>query len=126
LITLNNNEKWNSNGFKITSIHLLGGAINNNAIARNTTLGKAIERVVDDPEDNMLEYVYNHIENHDALGLLGAQHNLPLPRHYHERNIESELVPMVVLIVLIPLLSYLEIITVYTWDIGCSIHLRTC
>jgi hypothetical protein len=94
LITLNNNEKWNSNGFKITSIHLLGGAINNNAIARNTTLGKAIERVVDDPEDNMLEYVYDHIENHDALGLLGAQHNLPLPRHYHERNIESELVPI--------------------------------
>jgi hypothetical protein len=44
----------------------------------------------------MLEYVYSHIENHDALGLhsLGAQHNLPLPRHYHERNTESELVPV--------------------------------
>lgn len=100
LVTLNNNEKWNSNGFKITSIHLLGAAINNDAIARNTTLGKAIEKLVGDfynlydPEDNMLEYVYNHIENHDALGLLGVQHNLPLPRHYHERNIESELVPI--------------------------------
>lgn len=100
LVTLNNDEKWTNNGFKITSIHLLGAAINNNAIARNTTLGKAIEKVVDDfynlydPEDNMLEYVYSHIENHDALGLLGAQHNLPLPRHYHERNTESELVPI--------------------------------
>jgi hypothetical protein len=100
LVTLNNNQKWNNNGFKITSVHLLGAAINNNAIARNTTLGKAIEKIVDDfynlydPEDNMLEYVYSHIENHDALGLLGAQHNLPLPRHYHERNIESELVPI--------------------------------
>jgi Alpha/beta hydrolase of unknown function (DUF900) len=100
LVTLNNNGKWNSNGFKITSIHLLGAAINNNAISRNTTLGNAIEKVVDDfynlydPEDNMLEYVYSHIENRDALGLLGAQHNLPLPRHYHERNVESELVPI--------------------------------
>lgn len=100
LVTLNNNEKWTNNGFKITSVHLLGAAINNNAISRNTTLGKAIEKVVDDfynlydPEDNMLEYVYSHIVNQGALGLLGAQHNLPLPRHYHERNIESELVPI--------------------------------
>lgn len=100
LVALNNSEKWNNNGFKIRSVHLLGAAINNNAIASNTTLGQAIEKVVDDfynlynPEDNMLEYVYSHIENHNALGLLGAQHNLALPRHYHERNIESELVPI--------------------------------
>ena len=46
--TLSNNKKWNDNGFKITSVHLLGEAINNSAIARNATLGKAIGKVVDD------------------------------------------------------------------------------
>jgi esterase/lipase superfamily enzyme len=101
LVALSNNQTWNNNNsFNIKSVHLLGATIDRNATASNTAFGKAIEDIVDNfynlrnPEDNMLEYVYRHIENHDALGLLGIQHSLPLPRDYSERQVDSEIPPI--------------------------------
>ena len=102
LISLSNSQEWNTtnNDFNITSVHLLGAAIDRNAIASNTTFGKAIEKVVGNfynlrnPEDNMLEYAYKYVENDDALGLLGIQHSLPLPRDYIERQVDSEIPPI--------------------------------
>jgi alpha/beta hydrolase family protein DUF900 len=102
LISLSNSHEWNTtnNDFNITSVHLLGAAIDRNAIASNTTFGKAIEKVVGNfynlrnPEDNMLEYAYKYVENDDALGLLGIQHSLPLPRDYIERQVDSEIPPI--------------------------------
>jgi hypothetical protein len=102
LISLSNSQEWNTtnNDFNITSVHLLGAAIDRSAIASNTTFGKAIEKVVGNfynlrtPEDNMLEYAYKYVENDDALGLLGIQHSLPLPRDYIERQVDSEIPPI--------------------------------
>jgi hypothetical protein len=105
LITINNNQTLdknvnNNSNFNIKSVHFLGAAIDRDAAASNTTFGKAIENVVDNfynlrnPEDNMLEYVYRHMENRDALGLLGIQHSLPLPRGYSERQVDSEILPI--------------------------------
>ena len=96
-----NNQEVNTNSdFNITSVHLLGAAIDRSEIAANTTFGKAIEKVVDNfhnlrnSEDNMLEYIYKNIENKDALGLLGIQHSVPIPRDYIERQVDSEIPPI--------------------------------
>lgn len=101
LESLNSNQQWNErSGLNITSVHLLGAAIDRSSIAANTTLGKAIEKIVDDfynlrnSEDNMLEYVYRSIEKHDALGLLGVSHSMPLPKNYFEREVNSEIPPI--------------------------------
>jgi alpha/beta hydrolase family protein DUF900 len=97
VVSLSNNPNTD---FNITSVHLLGAAIDRGEIASNATFGKAIEKVVDkfynlrSPEDNMLEYIYRHIENEDALGLLGIQHSLPLPRDYNERQVDTEIPPI--------------------------------
>jgi hypothetical protein len=97
LVSLSNNPNTD---FNITSVHLLGAAIDRGEIASNATFGKAIENVVDkfynlrSSEDNMLEYIYRYIENDDALGLLGIQHSLPLPRDYSERQVDTEIPPI--------------------------------
>jgi esterase/lipase superfamily enzyme len=100
LISLSNNQELDTD-FNITSVHLLGAAINRSEIAGNTTLGKAIEKLVDNfynlrnPEDNMLEYIYRYVEDDgDALGRLGIQHSLPMPRDYIERQVDSEIPPI--------------------------------
>jgi len=101
LVSLNSNQQWNeSSGLNITSVHLLGAAIDRNSIAANTTFGTAIEKIVGDfynlrnSEDNMLEYVYTSVEKHDALGLLGISHSMPLPKNYFEREVSSEIPPI--------------------------------
>jgi hypothetical protein len=97
VVSLSNNPNTD---FNITSVHLLGAAIDREEIASNATFGKAIENVVDkfynlrSPEDNMLEYIYRYIENENALGLLGIQHSLPLPRDYNERQVDTEIPPI--------------------------------
>ena len=97
--TLNNNVS-NNNNFNIKSVHLLGAAIDRSVVASNTSLGKAIENVVDNfynlrnPEDNMLEFVYRYVEIRDAIGLLGIHHSLPVPSGYSERQVDSEILPI--------------------------------
>ena len=60
LASLNSNQEWNKSGLNITSVHLLGAAIDRNSVAANATFGKAINKVVSnfynirDSEDNML------------------------------------------------------------------------
>jgi hypothetical protein len=102
LTSLSNNQELNTNGdFNITSVHLLGATIDRSGIAGNTTFGKAIEKIVGtfynlrNPEDNMLEYIYRYVEDDDdALGRLGIQHSLPLPRDYIEQQVNSEIPPI--------------------------------
>jgi Alpha/beta hydrolase of unknown function (DUF900) len=101
LVSLSNKQQVNTtNYFNITSVHLLGAAIDRGEIAANTTFGKAIENVVDNfynlrnSEDNMLEYIYKNVENKDALGLHGIQHSQPIPRDYVERQVDSEIPPI--------------------------------
>ncbi|MGH9953539.1 MAG: DUF726 domain-containing protein, partial [Nitrososphaeraceae archaeon] len=102
LASLSSNQQWDKkSGFNITSIHLLGAAIDRSSIAGNSTFGKAIERLVGggfynlrNSEDNMLQYVYQNIEKYDALGLLGISHSTPLPKNYFEREVNSEIPPI--------------------------------
>lgn len=101
LASLSSNQQWNEmSGLNITSVHLLGAAIDRSSVAANTTFGKAIDKLVDDfynlrnSEDNMLEYVYRSVEERDALGLLGISHSMPLPKNYFEREVNSEIPPI--------------------------------
>ncbi|MGH9963332.1 MAG: DUF726 domain-containing protein, partial [Nitrososphaeraceae archaeon] len=101
LISLNNSQQWDEkSGLNITSVHLLGAAIDRSSVAANMTLGNAINNVVGDfynlrdSEDNMLEYVYRSIEKRDAPGLLGISHSMPMPRNYFERQVNSEIPPI--------------------------------
>ena len=101
LADLSSNQQWDEkSGLNITSVHLLGAAIDRSSVAANTTFGKAIDKLVDDfynlrnSEDNMLEYVYRSVEERDALGLLGISHSMPLPKNYFEREVNSEIPPI--------------------------------
>jgi hypothetical protein len=101
LASLSSNQQWDEmSGLNITSVHLLGAAIDRSSVAANTTFGKAIDKLVDDfynlrnSEDNMLEYVYRSVEERDALGLLGISHSMPLPKNYFEREVNSEIPPI--------------------------------
>jgi hypothetical protein len=101
LVSLSNNQEVNATiDFNITSVHLLGAAIDRGEIAANATFGRAIESIVDNfynlrnSEDNMLEYIYRNVENKDALGLLGIQHSQLIPRDYVERQVDSEIPPI--------------------------------
>ena len=62
-----NQQQWNDKSrLNITSVHLLGAAIDRSSVAGNATFGKAIDKLVGDfynlrnSEDNMLEYVYKY------------------------------------------------------------------
>jgi hypothetical protein len=103
LVSLDNTQQaWennssNNNSKIIRSIHLLGAAINNTLIAKNTTLGNATEHMVDkfynlyNPQDDGL--LINQIfEKHDPLGLIGApSRNIPV--NYNETNVAYEIPP---------------------------------
>jgi len=74
LESLNTNQVWNTNNYKIASVHLMGAAVDDEEVSKNPndidgdsiikyTYGKAIQQEVDrfynlyDPEDN----IFNHI-----------------------------------------------------------------
>jgi esterase/lipase superfamily enzyme len=94
LLNLDKSQTWINNGFKITSVDLLGAAINDDVPSRNTAVGRAIEDVVIkffnlyDPRDVMLLAEYGPTEDHDALGLNGAQ-SVAHPSNYAEQDVES-------------------------------------
>ncbi len=101
LASLSSNQQWDeTSGLNITSVHLVGAAIDRSSVAANTTFGKAIDKLVDDfynlrnSEDNMLQYVYRSVEESDALGLFGISHSIPLPKNYFEREVNSEIPPI--------------------------------
>ena len=94
LVILDKNSSWNN---KISSVHLLGAAINNKLIANKTLLGNATENVVDkfynlyNQEDDGLK-VNQLIEFHQPLGLVGAPNGTVHP-HYTDKNVAYEIPP---------------------------------
>ncbi len=100
LIRLNNNETLkNNSAYSITSIHLIGAAINDRATSKNTQFGTAIDNIVYNfynlynPKDNLLQGLYVKTENENPLGLLGLHKDEPFPSNYTERNVISEIPP---------------------------------
>ena len=91
-------SKTSSNNSKIIkSVHLLGAAIDNELIAKNTPFGNAIEHVVDkfynlyNPEDDGLK-VNQLYENHQPLSLVGTTKEIA-PPNYIDINVTYEIFP---------------------------------
>jgi Alpha/beta hydrolase of unknown function (DUF900) len=110
--------------FKISSIHLLGAAIDNEQVSIDASdcisnqpqlscSGKSIEKVVEkfynlyNPEDNLLQISYPKVEPDSALGLKGSEFGIrtPAENYYSEYNVRYE----------IPL-DYYDADANYIWD----------
>jgi Putative serine esterase (DUF676) len=95
LISLDKNQTWNNDGFRIASVNLVGAAINLDTPDRNTPFGQAIEPVTDkfynlyDPRDVMLMIDYTSSEPKDALGLDGADPSITIPINYKDQDVSS-------------------------------------
>jgi esterase/lipase superfamily enzyme len=90
LDSLYNNQLWTERGYKITSVHVMGAAVNPAELSVSSLyFGRPIENVTlsfgnkFSPEDDVLEEVYYEIENHRALGEAGAENmGIYLPSNY--------------------------------------------
>ena len=115
LASLDTNQEWNSNNFKIASLHLMGAAIDNEEVSKRSSdtgdsayddrkvYGGAIERQVNriynlfNPEDNLLQprrspyTYYSFYEDDNALGNNGAQPRISRPANYTDRNVQNEI-----------------------------------
>jgi Alpha/beta hydrolase of unknown function (DUF900) len=117
-------EWTNDLNHQIKSVHLLGAAVDNEQISTRPSdcssnsspiscSGEAIGAVVErfynlyNPEDNMLQYVYNSVEGNEALGWCGEEggsqwfatwwcfigNSVTEPENYIEYSVISELPP---------------------------------
>jgi Alpha/beta hydrolase of unknown function (DUF900) len=119
LENLKNNTTWNAKNFKITSVDLVGAAVDNEEVSTNRNdidgdlklkeaYGDAIDKEVIkfhnlfSSKDNMLEpnpgdsypvvYPSTENENDSALGQSGAQKNITIPKNYNDTNVTEKLV----------------------------------
>jgi Alpha/beta hydrolase of unknown function (DUF900) len=121
LDSLHNNREWKNKNFKITSVHLLGAAVddeevandhlyifNNASIVNNilewydvygikSAYGKAIENEVlkvynlFNPKDKVFSNIYSSVEHDNALGLKGAQTGITNASNYSQANVQNEI-----------------------------------
>jgi Alpha/beta hydrolase of unknown function (DUF900) len=124
LDNLYNNQKWNKEKFKVTSVHLMGAAVDdeevskdlsyvikNPAIVKNmskwydvfgikSAYGKAIENVTShfynlfDPKDKALIKKYTIDENDTALGLKEKQEGITTPSNYNPKNVQDKILAL--------------------------------
>ena len=101
LISLDTNPSWkNNSAYSITSIHLIGAAISDTATSRNKPFGIAIDNIVNSfynlysSEDKVLQTLYVNTEKENPLGLFGMKNEEPVPTHYREYNVMSEIPPL--------------------------------
>jgi hypothetical protein len=115
LAILDTNQEWNSNNFKIASIHLMGAAVDDEEVSKRSSdtgdsayddeevYGGAMERQVIksynlfNPQDDIVEprrssYTYYPLyENDNALGNNGAQPRISIPPYYTDRNVQDQI-----------------------------------
>ncbi len=96
LQSLHGNATWNTNNWKVATVHVVGAAVDNEEVSKNDGFGNAIEDEVGDfynkfnYEDNVLSRWYWPEEGDQALGEDGAQKGIPLPSNYHEEDVTKE------------------------------------
>ena len=112
LDALHTNTIWNNNNLKITSVHLLGAAVDSNEVSKYSfnidsdyikdAYGNAIQDEVIrfynlyNPEDNFLQIVYPFYDN-TALGKDGRQQDIENTEKvtrppYYDINVQNEIV----------------------------------
>ena len=97
LRTLDANSTWDANGYRISSVHLLGAAQDNEAPTtewRDTydAILYETESVFNyySQEDDVLSWVYNTIEFDQALGETGAESGNTTPSNYSDYDATSQ------------------------------------
>jgi len=115
------NSEWRHENYSLTSVDLLGAAVDNEEISKDplyivndislvndssewydvygikSSYGKAAEKVVTSfsnlysPKDTTLMIVYGNTEHDNALGLTGAQENITPLSNYEELNVQKEI-----------------------------------
>jgi esterase/lipase superfamily enzyme len=94
---LRNDSVWNNKGYAISSVHLLGAAVDDEEISAHSSFGIAIENEVEEfhnkfnPEDDILERIYRNVEQDTALGENGADRNVPWPSTYQQEDVSDEI-----------------------------------
>lgn len=118
---LNKNRDWNDNNFRITSVHLMGAAVDDEEVSKDpndilidttnldtnkikSAFGKAIENEVVrfynlfNPEDDVLgptktfmPIIYTANEKDSALGKNGKQNGIDLPTNYNDTNVSNKI-----------------------------------
>jgi pimeloyl-ACP methyl ester carboxylesterase len=89
---LNNNHP----ALRLTSVHVLGAAVDDGIISTGSNFGIAIQNQTDEfhnkfsPEDDILEEVY--FDSDLALGENGGDNNVPWPSTYDEEDVLDELI----------------------------------
>jgi hypothetical protein len=124
LESLGNNQQWNNRNFKISSVHLLGAAVDDEEVSKDfsyviknprilgntsewydvfgikSAYGKAIEHEVNkfynlfDPKDRILIQIYPLFESDAPLGLKGAEKRISLPSNYNQKDVENVIPPL--------------------------------
>jgi hypothetical protein len=93
---LRNDSIWNNRGYTISSVHLLGAAVDDEEISASSSFGNAIQNEVDEfhnkfnPQDDMLEGDYRNVEQDTALGENGADRNVSWPSTYEQEDVSDE------------------------------------
>jgi pimeloyl-ACP methyl ester carboxylesterase len=111
LQSLHQNSTWNNNtnNFKISSVHLMGAAVDDNEVSKDPldvgndpvkfAYGDAIQAEVTrfynlfDPQDNMLQFVYLYFEDSQALGNNGKQAGIDEMSRppYYDIDVQSQI-----------------------------------
>lgn len=106
-----NNTEWNINNFKITSIHLMGAAIDDEQVSTNANdcmpnrppllcsgnvTSSEVETLYNliNAEDNLLQFTYRQHESDSALGNLGAEDLTKTPTNYIQYSVLSNIPPV--------------------------------
>jgi hypothetical protein len=106
-----NNTEWNRNNSKITSVHLIGAAIDDEQVSTqpNDCLpnmpplpcsGNVVSSEVEvlynliNAEDNLLQVTYPKHESDFALGHLGTENMTKTPQNYRQYSVLSSIPPL--------------------------------
>jgi hypothetical protein len=110
-LTQDNNTEWNRNNFKITSIHLMGAAIDDEQVSTKANdcmpnrpplpcsgnaTSSEVERFYNliNAEDNLLQFTYPQHESDFALGNFGAEDLTKTPTNYVEYSVQTSMPPV--------------------------------
>jgi hypothetical protein len=117
LQSLHNNQEWKNEKFKVTSVHLLGGDVDNEEVSKDSwdivsdptnfngtfsikfPYGNAIQDEVAkfynlfDSADAALIALFPSAEHDNPLGLKGAQIGISLPSNYNQKDVKNMIPP---------------------------------
>lgn len=97
IYALDHDPRFSPSKVKIATVHLVGAAINDEALETDQRYGRSIERRCVkffnyfSPVDSKLGLFFPAVEGHRAVGRRDLEHPDRAPRNYRSRNVSAEL-----------------------------------